>query len=188
MILSKHDLLAAQEEHRIIDPTPPTFEQVSVNLHLGRKFTRFKKLSTQSAIGSLRPNIALFDEDRFFEDSEADESFELRPGELVLAQTMETIRMPPHLMGLVEGRSSWGRSGIVVHLTAPKIDPGFKGPITLEMVNLGRNPMKVIPEEDEPAQLILLQLSTPLEPRDLYGEADADLFQYQIDPRGRQEG
>ena len=55
----------------------------------------------------------------------------------MLAQTLERVVMPNDLMGLVEGRSSWARVGLSVHLTAPKIDPGFDGTITLEIANMG---------------------------------------------------
>ena len=65
-------------------------------------------------------------------------SFRLEPDGFVLAQTLEYVVMPNDLMGFVEGRSSWARTGISVHLAAPKIDPGFEGTITLEMTNHGQ--------------------------------------------------
>ena len=59
------------------------------------------------------------------------------PGRFVIGQTLETIEIPVDLAGRVEGRSRLARLGVGVHLTAPKIDPGFRNPITLEMYNLG---------------------------------------------------
>ena len=59
--------------------------------------------------------------------------------------------MPNNLMGLIEGRSSWARTGISVHLAAPKIDPGFDGSITLEMTNHGKVPVELTAGEDAPS-------------------------------------
>src|SRR5262249_6835522 len=96
------------------------------------------------------------------------------------------VRIPPDLVGLVEGRSSWARVGVTIHVTAPKIDPGFDGRITLEMVNFGRVAVDLRAGVDEPAQLMPLQVSTPLGDLELYGKGEQDVFQYQADtvPRG----
>ena len=61
----------------------------------------------------------------------------LEPGRFVVAQTLEFVEMPLDLSGRVEGRSRLARLGVGVHITAPKIDPGFRNRITLEMYNLG---------------------------------------------------
>jgi len=58
------------------------------------------------------------------------------------------------LVGLVEGRSSYARVGVTVHVTAPKIDPGFTAPITLEMANFGKVAVELRAGVDIPAQLI----------------------------------
>lgn len=63
------------------------------------------------------------------------------PGEFILATTLERIELPADLAARVEGKSSWGRKGLAVHITAGFIDPGFKGQITLELKNLGRDPL-----------------------------------------------
>ena len=67
-------------------------------------------------------------------------------------------------------------------MTAPKIDPGFSGTITLEMSNMGQMTVELVAEEDAPAQLTLLKLATPLEEADLYGADEDDKFQFQSDP------
>lgn len=59
------------------------------------------------------------------------------PGRFVIGQTVEIVKLPLHLSGRVEGRSRLARLGVGVHITAPKIDPGFHNHITLEMFNLG---------------------------------------------------
>lgn len=73
------------------------------------------------------------------------ESFTLHPGEFILAVTREHISMPDDLAGRLEGRSSIGRLGVVVHSTAATIDAGFRGNITLELANMGRIPVMLYP-------------------------------------------
>lgn len=65
----------------------------------------------------------------------------LEPGEFLLATTLERIKMPNDLVARVEGRSSIGRLGVCVHVTAGFIDPGFEGRITLEISNMNRHPV-----------------------------------------------
>ena len=100
----------------------------------------------------------------------------------MLAQTLEKVKMPTDLAGLVEGRSSWARMGVSIHITAPKIDPGFDGNITLEMANFGSLPIELVAEEDTPAQLILFKVTTPLEATEAYGTRQGDNFQNQTSP------
>jgi dCTP deaminase len=88
------------------------------------------------------------------------ESFTLHPGEFILAMTREYVRMPDDLMGRLEGRSSIGRLGVVVHSTAATIDPGFRGNITLELANMGRIPVLLYPGM-RICSLSFEQLTTP---------------------------
>jgi dCTP deaminase len=111
----------------------------------------------------------------------------LDPGEFVLAQTLENVLIPNDLVGLVEGRSSWARMGVTIHLTAPKIDPGFHGPITLEMANFTKAPIELRAEFDKPAQLMLIRISTTLADDEVYGCEETDIFQYQVDPIPRRK-
>jgi len=67
----------------------------------------------------------------------------LHPGDLILASTFENISMPRDLLGILQGRSSLGRLGIIVHATASFIDPNFKGTMTLELSNLGHLPVRL---------------------------------------------
>lgn len=73
------------------------------------------------------------------------EDFILAPGEFALGATIERLRVPVDLVARVEGRSSVGRLGILVHATAGFIDPGFDGNITLELANLGPTPARLRP-------------------------------------------
>ena len=65
------------------------------------------------------------------------QGYELPPRGFIIGRTAETVRLGTRLSGRVEGRSRYARLGIGVHVTAPKIDPGFVGQITLEIFNLG---------------------------------------------------
>ena len=71
----------------------------------------------------------------------------VHPGEFILGSTLEKVDIPVNMVGRVEGRSSYGRLGIIVHATAGFLDPGFRGQITLEIQNLGNAPVKLYPEE-----------------------------------------
>ncbi len=81
------------------------------------------------------------------EDHTPEEGVVIHPGEFVLGSTLESLKVPKNLVARVEGRSSYGRLGIIVHATAGYIDPGFDGDITLEMQNLGNAPVKLYPED-----------------------------------------
>ena len=84
----------------------------------------------------------------------------LRPGEFALARTTEMVGIPAHLVARVEGKSSWARRGLLVHITAGFIDPGFYGTITLELCNLASKPLE-LPVGCPIAQLSILELDTP---------------------------
>jgi len=73
------------------------------------------------------------------------EPFILQPGDFVLATTMESFTLPSDLLARLEGRSSLGRLGIVVHSTASVFDPGWNGVAVLELGNLGRMPVALYP-------------------------------------------
>jgi len=92
----------------------------------------------------------------------------LPPNEFVLATTKEWVEIPPNLCARVEGRSSIGRIGITVHITAGFIDAGFKGNITLEIKNLSPNSI-ILYEDMRVAQLVFEELNGT--PKRLYGEA-----------------
>jgi dCTP deaminase len=71
-------------------------------------------------------------------------SITIHPHQFFLAQTLEYLRLPPDLMAYVVGRSTWGRLGLIV-ATAVGIHPGFAGSLTLELRNLGENPLTLFP-------------------------------------------
>lgn len=85
--------------------------------------------------------------------------YALYPGKFVLGQTLEWIEIPTYLVGQLNGKSSLGRRGLMVHVTAGFIDPGFRGNITLELVNVGHSVIH-LEEGMLIAQLTLIRLST----------------------------
>jgi dCTP deaminase len=71
--------------------------------------------------------------------------FKLRPYMMLLGHTLETVKVPNNLAVRVEGKSTWGRRGLLVHLTAGFIDPGFCGEVTLELLNVGPDSIELVP-------------------------------------------
>ena len=73
------------------------------------------------------------------------EAFYLHPGELALAVTLESVTLPDNVVGWLDGRSSLARLGLMVHVTAHRIDPGWHGHIVLEFFNSGKLPLALRP-------------------------------------------
>lgn len=87
-------------------------------------------------------------------------SYEMPPNQLVIGRTLESVKLPLHLAGRIEGKSSLARLGLSVHVTAPSIHAGFAGPLYLEMNNIG--PYRILlRREMEIAQLILEHTGLP---------------------------
>jgi dCTP deaminase len=190
LILSRDDILQYLEQGKLrINPAVnhSRVAQVSVDLILDRKFAIFR--DPPSFLPAIHIEPSLFHSEDLWERVEQDQ-FRLNPGHFVLGQTLEEISIPSDLVGWVEGRSSWARAGISVHVTAPKIDPGFSAHITLELYNFGKIPVDLRAGVDMPAQLMLFQVTTPLRDQELYGQSAQDQFQGQTFPipGGRREG
>lgn len=143
MILSDRDIrqVIAEGRIRILSSDPPEKWHIhasSMDLHLGHTFklyehSKFAVLDPRDAetfVGNMR-TIVVRD----------NEPFIVQPGEFVLGVTQEHITVPEDLVVRVEGRSSLGRLGIIVHSTAGFVDPGFSGTVTLEISNLNRMPV-----------------------------------------------
>lgn len=139
MVLSDRDLKKALKSQRIvIKPTPDLKTQLgscSIDLRLGDVFRIFDY--------SRYPYIDPAKKDYSNEITKViklkdGEKFIMQPGDFVLAVTLETVKIAPDLMGRLEGRSSLGRLGLVVHSTASIFDPGWDGNPVLELGNLGR--------------------------------------------------
>lgn len=115
-------------------------QPAGIDLRLGNEFRIFKPTSLP-AVDPKTP-VDGYTEVVKIRDGE---KFIIHPGEFVLALTKEYIKIPPDLMGSVDGRSSLGRLGIVVHTTSAGIDPGWEGYFTLEITNVGKVPVVLYP-------------------------------------------
>ena len=91
---------------------------------------------------------------------EADDVFILHPGEFVLASTYEKVGVPDDLVARIEGKSSLGRLGLLIHSTAGFIDAGFQGHITLELSNVANLPITLYPGM-KIGQISFLQMTSP---------------------------
>ena len=82
------------------------------------------------------------------------ESFVIHPGEFCLGRTLEWVELPDDIVARIEGKSSLGRLGLIVHATAGFCDPGWKGTLTLELNNLTRVPDQPVPRAGDRAALV----------------------------------
>ena len=145
VVLSDVDIQRYIESGKIkVDPAlPPTqCGSCSVDFRLGNEFSIFEHsrhafidLRDTSAIQNLMRTIVVPD----------GEPFILQPREFALAITLESLELDDEVLGRLEGRSSLGRIGIIVHGTAGLFDPGWRGKATLELSNLGIMPVALYP-------------------------------------------
>jgi len=145
MILADSDIKKALKTGKIkIDPPLDLEEQLgscSLDFKLGNVFKVFNH-SSFPYIDPRQPQ----DENLMKEIVvEKDKPFIMQPHDFVLAVTQEYIDLPDDLLGRLEGRSSLGRLGIIVHSTAAVFDPGWRGKATMEIGNLGRMPVALYP-------------------------------------------
>lgn len=151
MRLSDGDIIRAMKEGRIqIQPSPPEKDitGVTVDLRLGNYFQVFKEHAApfidcsgdSREIGATMRNV--MSDQIFVPDTE---SFYLHPDQLALGVTLEHVTIPDDLVGWLDGRSSLARLGLMVHVTAHRIDPGWDGRIVLEFVNAGKLPLALRP-------------------------------------------
>ena len=156
-VLSDGTILQLVAAGRIrIEPWDPALVQpASVDLRLGDSFRVFHN-HRASAIDLREPPSGLTEEVVVG----ANESFVIHPGEFCLGGTLEWIELPDDIVARIEGKSSLGRLGLIVHATAGFCDPGWKGTLTLELNNLTRVPIKLYPGLPI-AQLSFMTLDKP---------------------------
>ena len=131
------------------EPDSSMISGVSVDIRLGNEFRVFQdhtapyidlsgpKVEMQKAMNSV------MSDEIYIPDGEA---FFLHPGELALAVTYESVTLPDNIVGWLDGRSSLARLGLMVHVTAHRIDPGWSGQIVLEFYNSGKLPLALRPK------------------------------------------
>ena len=137
-VLSDHDIGAAIAAGRVrIEPYDQAdLQPSSVDLHLDRSFRVFRNnryafIDVRAAQPDLTELVEITDEQPFI----------LHPGEFVLGQTLEWVELPDDLVARLEGKSSLGRLGLLIHSTAGYVDPGWKGNLTLELSNVAKLPI-----------------------------------------------
>jgi dCTP deaminase len=176
-VLADRDISKALAEGRIrIDPYDyADLQPSSVDLHLDRSFrvfrnNRYPYIDVRSPQPDLTELLTVAD----------DEPFVLHPSEFVLGQTIEWVELPDDLVARLEGKSSLGRLGLLIHSTAGYVDPGWKGKLTLELSNVARLPialhfgMKI-------GQISFLTMSSPVE-RPYGSEGLGSKYQGQAEP------
>jgi dCTP deaminase len=142
----------------VIDPFDPAMIQpASVDIRLGKSFRVFHNHRIQS-IDLAEPPRDLTEHVEIDDDGE----FVIHPGEFVLGRTHELVEIPDDVVCRIEGRSSIGRLGLVVHATAGFVDPGFRGTLTLEITNFNSVPIVLRPGLSI-CQLSFMTLDRPAE-------------------------
>ncbi len=138
MILSDRDIKKALKSGKIlVDPLfPDCIQRASIDLHLGDEFLIFKNTG----------NVAIDPREKLDDMMErvvisAKKPFVIHPGEFALGMTYETVGVDIDMVGRLEGKSSLGRIGLIIHATAGYIDPGNKLKITLELYNIANLPI-----------------------------------------------
>ena len=162
--------------HIVIEPLMEgCIQPASVDLHLGRSFLVFRNnhvpyIDVRAMDDTLTEQVTVGD----------DAPFMLHPGEFVLGSTLEHVEVPADLVARLEGKSSLGRVGLLIHSTAGYVDPGWKGRLTLELSNVSSLPITLY-HRMKIGQISFLRLSTPAER--LYGSAElGSKYQGQQEP------
>jgi dCTP deaminase len=159
MILSDISIRAAIETGRIgIDPFDPTMVQPSsVDVRVDRYFRVFEN-HRYPYIDPKAPQPDLTKE----VETALDTPFMLHPGEFVLGSTLEVVSLADDIVARLEGKSSLGRLGLLIHSTAGFVDPGFEGHLTLELSNVATLPIAIYARM-KIGQLSFYNLSTAAE-------------------------
>src|SRR6187551_1427668 len=159
MILSDRDIRAELEAGRIvIDPfVPDAVQPSSVDLHLGNRFRVFR--NNRTAVIDPREEQPELTE---LVEIAGDDPFILHPNEFVLGATFERVALPEDLVARLEGKSSLGRLGLLIHSTAGFVDAGWDGHLTLELSNVANLPIALYPGM-KIGQISFLRMTTAAE-------------------------
>ena len=159
MLLSDRDIKAELEAKRVaLEPFDASMIQPSsVDVRVDRLFRVFHN-ARYPYIDVKQPQEALTE----VVEVDGDDPFILHPGEFVLGSTLERVTLPDDLVARLEGKSSLGRLGLLIHSTAGFIDPGFDGHVTLELSNVANLPITIYPGM-KIGQLSFVQMSEPAE-------------------------
>ena len=159
MILSDRDLKIELASGRVVvEPLGVNaIQPSSIDLRIGRHFrifanTRYPYIDVRKPMEGLTELVEVT----------GDEPFILHPGEFVLGTTLERVAIPDDLVGRLEGKSSLGRLGLLIHSTAGFVDAGFAGNLTLELSNVANLPITLYPGM-KIGQISLFRMSSPAE-------------------------
>jgi dCTP deaminase len=178
MVLSDRTIKEEIAKQRIIiEPLDMScIQPASVDVHLDKKLLVFRSWRSPFYI-DVKRNLEDLTE---LVEIDEDKPFFLQPGEFVLGSTLESITLPDDIVGRLEGKSSLGRIGLLIHSTAGYVDPGWQGHLTLELSNVAKLPitlyygMKI-------GQISFLRLTSAAER--LYGdEGLGSKYQGQVEP------
>lgn len=151
----KEEMAAGRLSIQPLDPG--AVQPASVDLRLDRQFRLFRV--TSRPFVDVREPVEDLTELVVIGDSEP---FIIQPGTFCLGSTVETISLPDDIVARVDGKSSLGRLGLLVHATAGYVDPGWVGKLTLELSNQSQMPIALYPGM-RIAQISFLRLSTPVD-------------------------
>lgn len=140
-------------------------QPASVDLHLDKKLLAFKTQQYPAYI-DVKDNPDYLHE---LVEIDEDNAFLLNPGEFILASTLESITLPDDVVGRLEGKSSLGRIGLLIHSTAGYVDPGWQGNLTIELSNVAKLPITLY-YKMKIGQISFLRLTSPVDK--LYGAAE----------------
>jgi dCTP deaminase len=159
VVLSDGEIRRLIEAGRVgIEPFDATLMQPSsLDVRVDRYFrvfrnSRYPYIDVKQAQDDLTELVEIADEEPFI----------LHPGEFVLGSTLERVSLPDDLVARLEGKSSLGRLGLLIHSTAGFIDPGWDGHVTLELSNVANLPITIYPGM-KIGQLSFVRLSEPAE-------------------------
>ncbi len=177
MVLSDRTIRAEIEAGRLaFDPYDPDLIQPSsVDVRVDRRFrvfhnARYPYIDVRQPMDDLTELVTV----------EEDEPFILHPGEFVLGQTLERVRLPDDIVGRLEGKSSLGRMGLLIHSTAGFVDSGFEGNLTLELSNVANLPITVY--HGMPiGQVSFMRMDAPVE-RPYGSDETSSKYQGQTEP------
>ena len=177
MVLSDRSIRAGIEAGRIvIDPYDESMVQPSsIDVRVDSRFrvfhnSRYPYIDVRQPMDDLTELV----------DKQGDEPFILHPGEFVLGQTLERVTLPDDLVARLEGKSSLGRLGLLIHSTAGFVDAGFSGNLTLELSNVANLPITIY--HGMPiGQISFMRMDGPVDQP--YGSGDsAAKYQGQAEP------
>src|SRR6266516_442758 len=177
MVLSDRTIKADIEAGRIVlDPFDEAMVQPSsVDVRVDRRFrvfnnARYPFIDVREPMEDLTEAVEI----------RGEEPFILHPGEFVLGQTLERVRLPDDIVARLEGKSSLGRLGLLIHSTAGFVDAGFEGNLTLELSNVANLPVTIYYRMPI-GQISFMRMDSPVDRPYGSGEAGSK-YQGQAEP------